>query len=119
MLPIIVLYIKLLPINVLRLIKEYSKPVTRSNWRTIRNLTQYRLFLDIKNDIYNKSLYFNAYKSMEKTDWFYTLNYISRLGIESYIHTHNKTDDISELLKIEGIRHAQKVYIQSLYIKLK
>ncbi len=108
-----------MPINVIRIIKEYSKPLTRPDWRTIRNLTQYRLFLDIKNDICNKSLYFNAYKSMEKTDWFYTLNYISRLGIESYIHSHNKTDDISELLKIEGIRHAQKVYIESLYIKLK
>ena len=112
MLPIITL-----PIHVLRLIKEYSKPVTRPNWRTIKNLTQYRLFLNIKNDIYNKSLYFNAYKSMEKTDWFYTLNYISRLGIETYIHTHKHDNDnlIKEILKMEGIRHAQKVYIESLY----
>jgi hypothetical protein len=108
----------MLPINVLLLIKEYSKPVTRSNWRTIRNLTQYSLFLNIKNDIYTKSLYFNVYKSMETTEWFYTLNYISRFGIESYINEHKKTNNISELLKIEGIRHAQKVYIESLYIKL-
>ena len=113
------LFIHILPINVLLLIKEYSKPVTRPNWRTIKNLTQYQLFLNIKNDIYTKSLYYNAYKSMETTDWFYVLNYISRFGIESYIHKHKKTDDISELLKIEGILHAQKVYIQSLYIKLK
>ena len=111
--------IHILPINALRLIKEYSKPVTRPDWRTIRHLTQYHLFLNIKNDIYTKSLYYNAYKSMETTDWFYVLNYISRFGIESYIHKHKKTDDISELLKIEGILHAQKVYIQSLYIKLK
>jgi hypothetical protein len=113
------LSIHILPINALRLIKEYSKPVTRPDWRTIRHLTQYHLFLNIKNDIYTKSLYYNAYKSMETTDWFYVLNYISRFGIESYIHKHKKTDDISELLKIEGILHAQKVYIQSLYIKLK
>ena len=108
-----------LPINALRIIKEYSKPVTRPDWRTIRNLTQYSLFLDIKNDIHKNSLYYNTYKSMETTDWFYVLNYISRFGIEYYIHKHKKTDDISELLKIEGLKHAQKVYIQSLYIKLK
>ena len=108
----------MLPINVLRLIKEYSKPVTRPDWRMIRNLTQYRLFLDIKNDIYTKSLYYNAYKSLETTDWFYILNYISLFGIETYINKHKKTNGISELLKIEGIRHAQKVYIESLYIKL-
>jgi len=113
------LFIHILPINVIRIIKEYSKPLTRPDWRTIRNLTQYCLFLDIKNDIYKKSLYFNVYKSMETTEWFYTLNYISRFGIESYINIHKKNNGISELLKIEGIRHAQKVYIESLYIKLK
>ena len=51
------IHIKLLPINVLLLIKEYSKPVTRPNWRTIRILTQYSLYLNIKNDIYTKNLY--------------------------------------------------------------
>ncbi len=107
----------LLPINVLHMISEYSKPLTRPDWRTIKKMTQYRLFLDIQNNIYKKRLYYNAYKSMETTDWFYTLNYISRLGIESYIHKHIQYNDnlISELLRMEGIRHAQKVYIQNMY----
>jgi hypothetical protein len=106
-----------LPINILHMISEYSKPLTRPNWRTIKILTQYTLFLDIQHNIYKNSVFYNAYKSIESTDWFYTMNYIARLGIESYIHTHKTYNDnlISDLLKMEGIRHAQKVYIESLY----
>jgi hypothetical protein len=105
------------PKNVLLLINEYSKPVTRPDWRTIKNLTQYKLFINIQNNIYKKDLFYNLYKSMETTEWFYTLNYISRLGIESYIHKHKTYNDnlIVDLLKMEGIRHAQKVYIENLY----
>uniref|UniRef100_A0A6C0JIP3 Uncharacterized protein n=1 Tax=viral metagenome TaxID=1070528 RepID=A0A6C0JIP3_9ZZZZ len=107
----------MLPKNVLLLINEYSKPVTRPDWRTIKILTQYRLFINIQNNIYKKDLFYNLYKSMETTEWFYTLNYISRLGIESYIHKHKTYNNnlIVDLLKMEGIRHAQKVYIENLY----
>ena len=111
----------MLPINVLLLIHEYSKPLTRPDWRTIKIMTQYRMFLDIQHNIYKKLLFYNVYKSMETTEWFYILNYISRLGIESYIHKHKYYNDnlISELIKMEGVRHAQKLYIESLYkIKL-
>ena len=106
-----------LPTRVLHIINEYSKPITRPDWRTIKKLSQYRLFLDISHNVYKKRIFYNAYKSMESTDWFYKLNYISRLGIESYIHAHSQDNDnlITELLQMEGIRHAQKIYIESLY----
>jgi hypothetical protein len=111
------LSINVFPKHILHLISEYSKPVTRPDWRTIKILTQYRMFLDISNNIYKKQIFYNVYKSMESTDWFYKLNYISRLGIESYIHKHKTYNDnlITELLQTEGIRHAQKLYIESLY----
>ena len=107
----------ILPRHVLHIISEYSKPLTRPDWRTIKILTQYRIFLDINHNVYKKRVFYNAYKSMETTDWFYKLNYISRLGIESYIHTYKLYNDnlILELLQTDGIRHAQKIYVESLY----
>lgn len=49
----------MLPSNVIRLIREYSKPVTRPDWRTVCPLTFKRYYIDIVrnrdiNKIYEK-----------------------------------------------------------------
>ena len=55
------LSINVFPKNILHLISEYSKPVTRPDWRTIKILTQYRIFLDISHNVYKKRIFYKIY----------------------------------------------------------
>ena len=38
------------PSHILKIIREYSSPITRSNWRNIHKITNYNFFYCITND---------------------------------------------------------------------
>ena len=70
-----------LPSRALLLIREYSKPLTRPDWRQSKPIiTTYRLYLIV---IQNYSdLYYNLLTNIWFTDWYILYTYIKNYGID-------------------------------------
>jgi hypothetical protein len=97
-----------LPPKVLRLISEYSKPVTRANWRTLRRMTNYKLY-DISMNVIRKkvNLVLIFQNNIKDTLWYKLYGFTQCWGVEKT----SKYYDISvyELLKIDGISEAIEI----------
>jgi hypothetical protein len=80
---------RFLPSRTLLIIREYSKPRTRFNWRQSKPIiTCYRLYLMVKPFMEyskNKRLYRNTLYNILMTDWFYAYSYIKCYGYVQYI----------------------------------
>ena len=104
-----VLHLHVLPLNVLRLISEYSKPVTRADWRTLRKMTTYKLYNISMNVIRKKvNLVLIFQKNIQDTFWYKLYGFTQCWGIEQTSREYNISQD--ELLKIDGIAEAIKIY---------
>ena len=83
----------LFPSHVLRLIREYSLPITRPDWRKSKPIiSTYRLYTLIRRrrmmSAEYKIHYIMLLNNIEKTAWYYTYNFIQHYGLESYDHRH-------------------------------
>ena len=85
-----------LPTRALLLINEYSKPMTRPDWRTSKPIiTTYRLYLHVKRviDINNytryNSLYHNVLYRINCTEWYFAYYYINCYGLSRYNNDFN------------------------------
>ena len=97
-----------LPSNVLRHISEYSKPVSRPNWRTLRKMTDYKLYSIITNVIRKQvNLVLIFQKNMKDTLWYNLYSFTQCWGIEGTSSHYNMSED--ELLKIDGIIEAIEI----------
>jgi hypothetical protein len=80
-----------LPSRALLLIREYSKPLTRPDWRQSKPIiTTYRLYLIV---IQNYSdLYYNLLTNIWFTDWYILYTYIKNYGIDNdnILHIDNE-----------------------------
>ena len=80
-----------LPRNVLQIIREYSQPITRANWRKSKPIvTTYRLYLQVKNiklanTISMGRLYQNILYNISNTEWYIAYVYISYHGLSEYL----------------------------------
>ena len=110
-------YCMILPSNVLRLISEYSKPVTRPNWRKSNPIISgYDLMMCVSNPksklTYRSKLHYLILNNIIKTDWYiewYKIqDYIKYYGIDNYCQYHNKKYD--DIIRIKGIKFAQNYY---------
>jgi hypothetical protein len=95
----------MLPSNVLRLIREYAQPVTRPDWRTIRKLAIFDVYLYVYCNLklqtpLMKLIFYN----IEKTTWYKMYSTIKLVGL----HNASKIYNISlhKLLKIKGMKEA-------------
>jgi len=52
----------MLPLRAQKLISEYSKPVTRPDWRTVCPLSLRRYYIDIDRNKDVNKIYYNIYK---------------------------------------------------------
>ncbi len=100
-----------LPLNVLQLISEYSKPVTRPNWRKSKPIISgYDLMIWVSNP--KSKLHYHILNNITKTDWYiewYKIqDYIKYYGIDNYCQYHNKKYD--DIIRIKGIKFAQNYY---------
>jgi hypothetical protein len=102
-----------LPCRVLSLIREYSQPMTRPDWRQSKPIiTTYRLYeyillhrlVNPLNNIYN-TLYQLTFWRIIDTDWYNAYEFIRFYGLQYYLHMggkHNLNDD--------GIQYAIDYY---------
>ena len=76
-----------LPSRVLRLIREYSLPITRADWRKSKPIiSTYRLYTIIRKRRRNTFRPINVMllNNIENTDWYFTCKYIQTYGLDNY-----------------------------------
>jgi hypothetical protein len=98
-----------LPSHVLKIIREYSSPVTRPNWRTLHKMTNYNLFYCITNDNIPYRLLNLINTNMQTSDWYCMYAFIELWG-----PTHASirfSIPINVLMHINGIIHAVNYYV--------
>ena len=104
-----------LPSRALLLIREYSKPLTRPNWRKSKPIiTTYSLFLKVKTFSYAKQedsslnrLYLCIAFNITNTDWCYVYTYIRFCGIYNYLQL---CDGDTYMTNSDGIKDAIQYY---------
>jgi hypothetical protein len=99
-----------LPADILVIIREYSKPVTRPDWRTIKPLAGHVLHNDLYNSLWeNEHITFKLYKRvftyLKNTRWGELYMFTRLWGIEITSLVYGTP--IPELYKISGMSHAQ------------
>lgn len=102
-----------LPDDVLSIIRDFSKPLTRPNWRNINPLTGYTLYKEIvtvlQKDMFIRfkkiRLYERIFNHLINTKCGNIYMLVRIYGIE-YASLHFNIP-ISELYKIPGVIHAQ------------
>jgi hypothetical protein len=94
------------PSNVVRLIHEYSKPVTRPDWRTLHKMTNYNLYNSINTSIFihNVDLVIIILNNMRSNLWREIFTFIEVFGLEKTSEHYNIDKD--ELLKMDGMQEA-------------
>ncbi len=101
-----------LPCRALSLIHEYSKPLTKPNWRNSKPIvTHYQLYLHVKytTNNYNK-LKRIILNNIHQTEWHKMYFYIKYRGLdgflEEYFFLYKVPIDIKKLYTIPGIHDA-------------
>ena len=110
----------LLPKNVLEIIKEYSKPMTRPNWRESKPIiTTYKLYKLLHNS--NKNSNYNTLiialcLNIIDTEWYYMFIMITYNGWYLELFANERFDnDYNKIIKIDGIKDALNKYNSSIY----
>ena len=108
--PIKSLLMRSLPCNVLHIIKEYSRPLTRPNWRQSKPIISiYQLYLKCRRNIEERfKLHSIIMDNIYKTDWYYMYIFIRHKGIHRYCYFHNICD--SAIVNKDGIKEAVFLY---------
>lgn len=98
-----------LPCRAVKIIREYSRPMTRPDWRKSKPpITIFRLYLLIKYIMYTpiisptKRLHSMILYNICETDWYYVYVYIKFYGLRTYLHEHKDYT----MLKADGIQDA-------------
>ena len=97
-----------LPHNVLCLIREYSKPLTRPDWRTLHHLSNYQLLYCITNDKIPMPLLDTIYINMRSSLWFCMYAYIELWGVTNAGIRYGMP--AKELMQINGLIYAAHNY---------
>ncbi len=98
-----------LPFNVLHLINEYSKPITRSDWRTLHKITNYKLYSFITDVIIKHvKLALIMQTNIKDSEWYILYTFTQCWGIENTSKYYFIT--IHELLKIDGMNEAVTIH---------
>ena len=102
------------PSHVLRLIREYSLPITRANWRKSKPvITPFNLYAIIRkrrrNILKYRPIYFMVLNNIEDTDWYYTCAYIQKYGLDKYYDEYFRqygVKYVQNIRAIEGVTDA-------------
>ena len=102
-----------LPLRVLLIISEYSKPLTRPDWRTCKCLISieeyiyaihYRCFINKLNS----PLLNLISNNIAETDFYKAYNYIYYFGIDSYVLKYNLNKQ--DILSNKILNHQNNLY---------
>lgn len=100
-----------LPCRALCLIREYSRPVTRPDWRQTKPIiTTFQLYQIVQNTpTFLKPLIYNLYINISQTLWFGLYACIRFNGFSNVFQRYDITHD--SLMKIDGIQDALTFYL--------
>ena len=104
----------MLPSRAIKLISEYSRPITCSNWRKSKPvITPFRLYSIIRkrrrNILKYRPIYFMVLYNIEDTDWYYTCTYIQKYGLDKYYDEYFRqygVNYVQNIHAIEGVSDA-------------
>lgn len=78
-----------LPLNAIKLISEYSKPVTRPDWRTFKRQIDTPYFIQcLEKHHINKALVIGRL-NMAQSSFYIAYHHIYYFGIKDYIYAHH------------------------------
>ena len=83
--------LNVLPLNAKKLIKEYSKPLTRPDWRTFERTINPNLFIEEILDIIilkGNRLFFKTHINMRSSTFYLMYINIEYNGVDSYIRLY-------------------------------
>jgi hypothetical protein len=115
LLPINLLPINLLPIVALNLIREYSKPVTRPDWRTfdrIMSIENFMFNIQYNFCVFHSPLYSLVLQNMYSSEFYISYQHIYNWGIDSYINVYGGNKKV--LLSNKLLNHQQNLYLKSI-----
>ncbi len=95
--------------KILKLISDFSKPITRPDWKKLHLLTNYQYFRELYKIRRTTQLY-KFITECHCADWFTQWKLIARFGIESYCNVYKYKSD--ELLKRVDIQYANNIHKQ-------
>jgi hypothetical protein len=89
----------MLPSNALRLIREYSKPVTRPDWRNAKPIISvYELYAYVQVSWDEDDLHHNIYRNILATYWYTIYWHIKLRGVYNCCCRYNMSrDDIKKM----------------------
>jgi hypothetical protein len=105
------------PPEILRIIREYSLPVTCPDWRKSKPIiTTYQMFLlaEQKNNYVTSNLYERLFDHILETEWFYMYKTILAYGFDMYKrHYFNKYGvHARNIYYIDGLEEALYLHHQ-------
>ena len=103
----------LLPFRVLLLIREYSKPLTRPDWRTCNcliSIEEYIYAIHYKVYINNTPLFNLISNNIDESDFYKAYNHIYFFGIDSYILKYNLNK--KDILSNKILNHQNYLYTE-------
>ena len=106
---------RLLPNRVLKLINEFSKPVTRPDWRTFERIMSIENFMfNIQYNfcIFHSPIYSLVLKNMYISEFYISYQHIYNWGVDSYIFSYGGNKNI--LLSNNLLNHQQNLYLNSI-----
>jgi hypothetical protein len=111
---------KQLPLRVMTLINEYSKPLTRPDWRKSKPIiSTYKLYCIFRRREINsptiKLKNIRILENIENTDWYYTFTTIKNSGLDIYFRKYLykygvEHDPNISVFDIDGIEVALRKY---------
>ena len=105
----LILYKRLLPNHILKLISEYSKPLTRPDWRTFeRIITIEHLIYFLKTKYPPTLLYFMVSQNLFQSSFFIAYRFIRDWGIDEYILQYG--GNAQELLFNKSLSFQNSIY---------
>ena len=103
-----------LPARAVNLIREYSRPMTRPDWRQSKPIiTTYKLYCEYRRRemVCGKQNIIILLKNIEHTDWFWIYNIIQLFGLERFYIKYFKKYGYEAIVKnIDGVTQAIENY---------
>ncbi len=101
-----------LPDDVLAIIREYSKPLTRPDWRILHPLWGPAFYANLNylRHKYNNQLYIRVFSHLKQTEWGRIYMHVRTFGIHHA--TIRYEISIDEIYKMPGMMYAQDYYIR-------
>lgn len=100
-----------LPIRALNLIADYSRPVTRGDWRTFDRRITPEIFITQLRDLtilHKNKLFMTAYLNMRYSDFHTMYIWIEISGVDSYIYFNGGCRE--EILSNRWLARQQNAY---------